>query len=214
MKFIDKFISEYYELLNYKIDWKKRNVLSNLHQRSEGFKIIFSMLEDMKKSNYHILETGTLRNPGNWRDGQSSFLFQEFLNFYSGTLESVDIDPISCNNAKNFLNSDIATITCDDSHNFLKSKRWDHIDLFYLDSYDVAWENCSPSAKHHLEEFKIIESQISNNSIVAIDDNTHYQGIRSGKGRDIYEYLKSKNILPIYDEYIIIYKWNKNENNN
>lgn len=206
--FLNNYNEQYYNLLNIKIGWEKRSCSQNLYQRGDGFQIIFKLLEEQHKEKYSIVETGTLRNVGNWRDGQSSILFQEFLKTSSGSLQSVDINPEACAVSSNYLDPNYCTVTCSDSHKFLKTIDASTVDLFFLDSYDVRWENCDPSAAHHLEEFKIIEQQLKPGTIIAIDDNTFYKGVRSGKGRDIYEYLKSKNILPIYDEYIIIYQWN------
>jgi hypothetical protein len=207
MSFLKEFESKYSQLLDYKINWQKRKCLPNLHQRSEGFRLIFSLLEKLKKDNYQIVETGVLRKLGNWRDGQSSLLFQEFLKYYSGTLKSVDINEDNCAEARKYLDSSIVNVTCSDSVEFLKSVDKTNIDCYFLDSYDVSWQNCEPSAFHHLKEFKTIEPFLKSGTIVAIDDNTFYDGVRSGKGTLIFNYLKEKGILPLYDEYMIIYQW-------
>jgi hypothetical protein len=47
-----------------------------------GFDIIFRLLLNQKQSNFNIIETGTLRIPGNWMDGQSAKLFTEFVDLY------------------------------------------------------------------------------------------------------------------------------------
>jgi len=79
--------------------------------------------------------------------------------------------------------------------------------LFYLDSFDVDFNNDRKSAGHHFTEFKIIESFLKD-CILAIDDNIiNSNGERSGKGRVIYEYLKDQGILPIYDNYTLVYKF-------
>jgi hypothetical protein len=72
---------------------------------------------------------------------------------------------------------------------------------------NVDWNNCQPSAEHHLNEFKSIESKLVSGTIIAIDDNIMLHSKRYGKGRNIFNYLESKNILPIYDKYMIIYIW-------
>jgi hypothetical protein len=68
MSFLKEFESKYSHLLDYKINWQKRKCLPNLHQRSKGFRLIFSLLEKLKKDEYQIVETGVLRKLGNWRD--------------------------------------------------------------------------------------------------------------------------------------------------
>jgi hypothetical protein len=206
-KFIDKFSKEYFNLLNPRMNWERNGLNQNLCQRGRGFNIMFDKLLEKNKLEYNILETGVLRTIGNWKDGQSSFLFQEFCRYHGGTLQSIDIDEETCNLARSFLDSNIVSVTCDNSINFLKTVNHSIIDLFYLDSYDVVWNKHYPSANHHLTEFLTIEDKLAPGTIVAIDDNTYYQENRVGKGTLIYEYLKSKDILPIYDDYQLIYQF-------
>lgn len=207
MKFLKKFDKEFYNLLNGSPSNKKKSMYPNIFQRAEPFRLIFSMLEEKNKTFYNIVETGVLRKLDNWNDGQSSFLFQNFLKCSNGFLKSVDINPETCNNARQILDEKYSNVTCSDSLKFLSSIDVSTIDLFFLDSYDVDFRNDEDSANHHLNEFKIIETNLSKDTIIAIDDNTFYNGIRSGKGRKIFEYLQEKNINPIYDGYIIVYKW-------
>jgi len=207
MSFLKRFDTEFYPHLNGSPSVKKQEAYPNIFQRADAFRLIFSSLELMKKSSYNIVETGTTRKIGNWNDGQSSYLFQEFLKEHSGNLKSVDINSKNCNTARTILDNNICNVYCDDSVNFLSTIDLANVDLFFLDSYDVDWHNCSPSAAHHLAEFKTIENNLKPGTIVAIDDNTYVNGHRTGKGRDIFNYLQSKNILPIYDKYMIIYIW-------
>lgn len=207
MSFLEKFNKDFYPLLNGTPNPKKKKLYPNIFQRANPFKLIFSELENKKKKSYNIVETGTVRKIGNWNDGQSSYLFQEFLKVHLGTLKSVDINDSNCRVARSILDPKICEVICNDSVKFLSSIDLSDIDLFFLDSYDVQWNDCGPSANHHLKEFKAIEQSLKPGTIVAIDDNLIINDKRTGKGRDIYEYLKSKNILPFYDGYIIIYIW-------
>lgn len=206
MSFLPKFNKDFYPLLNGTPSRKKTIAYPNIFQRADPFRLIFSYLEDMKKTSYSIVETGTTRKIGNWNDGQSSYLFQEFLKIHSGMLRSVDISENNCDVARSILNPSLCTVTCSDSVEFLSTINPSDVDLFFLDSYDVDWNNCTPSAEHHLKEFQTIEEKIKPGSIIAIDDNLILNGNRTGKGKLIYEYLKSKNISPVYDGYIIIYR--------
>lgn len=206
-KFLKRFSKEYYHLLNPRMNWQKAGLDKNLCQRGQGFKLIFELLLQKNKLQYNIIETGVLRNIGHWKDGQSSFLFQEFCRYHGGSVNSVDIDKNTCELARSFLDSSIVSVYCDNSLNFLSSVNFLSTDLFYLDSYDVSWKDHTPSAEHHLKEFLTIENKLLPGTIVAIDDNTYYQKKRAGKGTLIYEYLKSKNVLPIYDDYQIIYQF-------
>jgi hypothetical protein len=175
--------------------------------RGEGFNLIFESLLAFKKGPFEIIETGTLRKPDAWKDGQSTFLFSLFVDEFGGSVKSVDLSKDACDVSKNLINSSKVSISCANSLDWLKEQDLTNVDFFYLDSYDVNYSNDEDSAEHHLQEFLIIESKLKKNSIVAIDDNILVDGIRAGKGRKIYEYLASKNIFPIYDNYQIIYKF-------
>lgn len=208
MNFINLFKKNYFNLCNPKTKkWITYNTKNNLFQRGEGFLIVFDLLSKQNKSDYKFIETGVLRKPNNWIDGQSTFLFQEFLKSYNGKIFCVDISEDACTEARNFLDPRVVSVTCDDSLNFLKNLNLSEIDFFHLDSYDVKWKNDEPSADHHLKEFLIIEPHLKPGSIVMIDDNTYVENARRGKGRKIYEYLSSKNIFPLYDNYQIIYQF-------
>jgi predicted O-methyltransferase YrrM len=210
---IDIFKENYYELLGPTAspDKKanKRNLQDGLYQRADGFLAIFSALEQQQKDQYHIVETGTMRNPGNWKDGQSSFLFTEFVRHHGGSVRSVDINPEAVDVANDAVDSEHFHATCNDSVTWLKSlgESLNNVDFFYLDSYDVKWADDHLSAEHHLQEFLAIEPHLKPGAVVAIDDNSRFRDskLRTGKGRRIVEYLESYNKLPVYDHYQIIY---------
>lgn len=207
--FIPAYDIKYAPHLNPVIDCKKRGLIDNVYQRADGFRQIFTLLEEKNKSEYFIVETGTLRQPGDWRAGQSSMLFEEFVKVHSGKVESIDIDINACTSAKSVLDPNFTTVNLGDSVEFLTNGTWDAIDLFYLDSYDVKWRAPLPSAEHHLKEFLAIEKYMKPGVILALDDNSFFfaENTRTGKGMLIYEYLKDKGILPFYDNYQIIYKF-------
>ena len=217
IKWLNDFDFLYYDLLNPKntvvkkgksISPYDRGVIENLWQRGYGFKLIFKLLLENKNSNFNIIETGTLRKINSWSDGQSAFLFTEFVKQFGGNVQSVDIDPNAVVTANKHINHPQFRSNCSDSVSWLESlPHKENIDLFYLDSYDCKWGNDKASAEHHLKEFKTIESYLKN-TVVAIDDNTRLlTGERVGKGRLIYEYLSKKGIKPLYDNYQIIYKF-------
>jgi hypothetical protein len=85
----------------------------------------------------------------------------------------------------------------------------DRVDLFYLDSYDVKWNDDHASADHHLMEFQIIEPHLRPGALVVIDDNSRFlsNNQRTGKGHYIADYLEAKGIKPLYDAYQIIYRF-------
>ena len=203
------FADKYRQLLDIRTSGAQRGLKEGIYQRSKGFQIIFEMMFKNKNQNFNIIETGTIRKPNNWKDGNSGFLFAELTKMHGGLVKSVDINQKAVDTANNFVNSKHYTAYCSDSVEWLKQQTdLDQIDLFYLDSYDVEWSNDEPSATHHLNEFLVIEPFLNSGKILAIDDNSFLiSGKRTGKGRKIFEYLEKKSILPVYDEYQIIYKF-------
>lgn len=203
-----KFETEFYPLLNPVTTKKHKGIEHTLYQRGNGFKLMFELVLNQKQSNFKIIETGTLRNFGNWVDGQSAFIFTEFLKIVGGEFHSVDISEAAVASAKANISYDKSYINCSDSVEWLKEfPQLDTVDLFYLDSWDVVWANPTDSAAHHLKEFLVIEPYLKPGSVVAIDDNTFINGQRTGKGLDVYNYLKNKGKLPLYDDYQIIYQF-------
>lgn len=208
MPWIDKFRKEYLPLLDIRTSGAKRGLIEGMFHRSRGFSLMFDLLLE-NPGPYRIVETGTLRAIDAWKDGQSARLFTEFVDAYGGDVRSVDLDADACATARKLLPSNNFSVTCSDSVIWLESLTdLEQVDLFYLDSWDVKWRDDTPSARHHLREFQIIEPYLRAGSIVAIDDNSRrLTGQRTGKGRMIVEYLDNKNIKPIFDGYQIIYRF-------
>jgi len=155
---IDNYNLLYKEKLSLKINGPKRGLKVNPYDRSKGFSIIFEELFKIKEKEFQIIETGTVRDPGNWRDGNSGFLFSELVKQHDGFVRSVDISQQAVNIANQFIDNRYYKSVCSDSVDWLKSLRdLENVDLFYLDSYDVDWQNDKPSANHHLQEFLAIE---------------------------------------------------------
>ena len=207
---LDHYRRLYYPLLNIQFDGVQGVLADGFYNRAVGFDIIFRLLLNRKRSDFSIVETGTLRTPGNWMDGQSARLFTEFVDLYGGQIRSVDIDNVACEAARNTIVSDKFSVANSDSVAWLRQQTdLDQVDLFYLDSYDVDWNNDTASAEHHLKEFMIIESHIRPGVVVVLDDNSRWvnNNRRTGKGRRVVEYLEGQGHLPIYDEYQIIFQF-------
>ena len=210
MTWLKHYRDTYYDLLNPQVSGAKRGLTEGLYQRAEGFNLVFAHLESLDQTEYHIVETGTLRNPGNWKDGQSARLFTEFVDYHTGSVRSVDIDPAAVDSARAAIASDRFKSTCEDSVLYLSTQiDLDRVDLFYLDSYDVKWNDDHLSADHHLREFLTIEPHLKSGALVVIDDNSRFlnSNQRTGKGHYIADYLETKEIRPIYDSYQIIYRF-------
>ena len=210
MTWLKHYRDNYYDVLNPQVSGAKRGLIEGLYQRADGFNLVFAHLESLEQTEYHIIETGTLRNPGNWKDGQSAKLFTEFVDYHSGSVRSVDIDPAAVDSARAAITSTRFTSTCLDSVQYLSTQPdLNRVDLFYLDSYDVKWNDDHLSAEHHLREFQAIESYLKPGALVVIDDNSRFlnSNQRTGKGHYIADYLESKGIQPLYDAYQIIYRF-------
>ena len=207
--FLPKYDAEYAPHLSPTIDSRKRGLVNNLYQRAQGFRRIFDLLEQKSQQSYHIVETGTLRKPGDWKAGQSSMLFEQFVKFHEGCVTSVDIDVRACEAARSALDANFTTVNLGDSVEFLYNNDWSSVDLFYLDSYDVKWASPLPSAEHHLKEFHAIEKYMKPGVVLAIDDNSFLLegNQRTGKGMLVYQHLLDQGIVPLYDDYQIIYKF-------
>jgi hypothetical protein len=210
MTWLKHYRDNYYDLLNPLVSGAKRGLTEGLYQRAYGFNLVFAYLESLNQSEYHIIETGTLRNPGNWKDGQSARLFTEFVDHHGGSVRSVDIDPMAVTSARDYIKSQQFESTCMDSVLYLATQLdLDRVDLFYLDSYDVKWADDHLSAEHHLQEFQVIEPNLKPGAMVVIDDNSRFldSNRRTGKGHYIADYLSAKGHEPLYDAYQIIYRF-------
>jgi hypothetical protein len=207
---LDHYRRIYYPLLNIRFEGTQGVLAEGMYNRAVGFDIIFRLLLNQKSSNFNIIETGTLRTPGNWMDGQSARLFTEFVDLYGGSMRSVDIDSQACEAARSTLVSANFSVAHSDSVAWLGTLTdLDQVDLFYLDSYDVDWNDDTASADHHLKEFQTIEPYIRSGTVVAIDDNSRWvnNNRRTGKGRRVVEYLYDQGHLPVLDEYQIIFQF-------
>jgi hypothetical protein len=207
---LDHYRRIYYPLLNIQFEGVHGVLADGFYNRAVGFDIIFRLLLNQKQSNFNIVETGTLRTPGNWMDGQSARLFTEFVDLYGGQMRSVDIDSAACKTARDSIVSNKFSVAHSDSVAWLQQQTdLDQVDLFYLDSYDVDWNDDAASAEHHLNEFLTIEPFVRPGSVLVIDDNSRWVNNhqRTGKGRRVVEYLETQGHFPIYDEYQIIFQF-------
>jgi hypothetical protein len=113
-----------------------------------------------------IIETGSSA----WGTN-STMLFDSYCNSFGGECRSVDIrleplltlQPLATSHTK---------LYCDDSVSFLNklSLEGDRIDLLYLDSWDVNWDDPMPSAIHGLNEYLAATKNLKTGSLVLIDD--------------------------------------------
>ena len=144
----------------------------------------------------NILETGSLRIPGNWEgDGQSTVVWGWIAARTGGKLTSVDISQDSIRTASsavpeaNFINSDSITALRGLAGVGL-------FDLVYLDSYDVTGKYDSPL--HHMGELAAIYDKLKSGCLVAVDDCD----FKHGKDRYIRMFMSDIGAKQICSGYI------------
>lgn len=146
-------------------------VAPRLALREIGFRKIFEYL-DTVPSDIVIVETGCARQADNWAgDGQSTVLFDQYVQHRSAGshVYSVDLDPAAVAYCQSQV-SGSTTVTVADSVTYLDQLQAPHINLLYLDSFDVDWTNWYPSSAHHLKELAAIRDQIDPTTMVVVDD--------------------------------------------
>ncbi|MBV8209846.1 MAG: hypothetical protein JO133_07260 [Burkholderiaceae bacterium] len=125
-----------------------------------------------------IVETGCTRQAGNWAgDGGSTLLFDRYVQSHPGSVVlTVDIDEAATSLCRALVSSHVQVHT-GDSVRFLRNladsppNGFDGVDLLYLDSYDVNFEDAFPSAFHHLKELVAASPLIRSRTLIMVDDS-------------------------------------------
>jgi predicted O-methyltransferase YrrM len=139
-----------------------------------------------------IVETGTVRQADDWSEGRSTYVFGKFLAMESPASKLITIDI----NPKNMDVSKLVTAEFSkhieyivgDSVTVLNGLS-EHIDLLYLDSFDVPEGDATECQAHNLNEFKAAEPNLSGHAVVLLDDNNFDNG---GKPKLTKQYLASR----------------------
>lgn len=192
MSFLPEFIQNYYQILD---------------KRFHTFYQIFEYLESLNKTDYLIIETGSVRDNKNYHgDGCSTLLFDKYVNYRNGCVRSVDTN----SNAVELVQQYASTKTLvhhGDSvpylHSLAFSNDINHIDLLYLDSFDLNWDNTHPSAFHHFKEMMAIMPKITKGTLIVVDDNEN----NKGKGEYILNYMNHIGKQPLFNRYQIGWIW-------
>jgi hypothetical protein len=202
--------------------WFDRIAGPQLSHRTEGFRKVFEYLDRFDRP-VVIVETGCVRLQDNWAgDGQSTILFDRYAEFQPGSaVFSVDRDPEAVALCRSLVGERVQ-IHAGDSLPYLKSLAdrppggLEFLDLLYLDSFDVDFDNPLPSAIHHLKELLAIAPLVSFETLVVVDDSpccfigipdgdNPVQPIRppriEGKGRLIAEYADQIGAENLFAEY-------------
>ena len=190
---------------------------SPVRDRATSLSLVFELLDQKKVKDFFIVETGCMRaDHGQLAlgdDGASTYIFDDFINYYDGEVASVDINPDNVAHAQKMV-SERTTVYCSDSVEFLwniPEKR--KIDLLYLDSYDFEPDNPIPSQKHHLKELTAVMKNLRKGSIIMVDDNANTPEFewftkiaQGGKAGFVKEFMKDIGAELLLDEYQIIWR--------
>lgn len=173
----------------------------NLSHRAETFTLMFSYLDNLNKDKYLIVETGTTRTIDDFLDGNSTLMFDQYCQINNGITYTIDLDPEACKVARESTSNN--TIVClNDSVKFLhEMSNPEQIDLLYLDSFDLDWNNPHPSAMHHIKELTTIYAKLKPGCLIVIDDNANGKG----KGQYVSEFLEQVGAKLYFDEYQVGY---------
>ncbi len=213
MKYVQRFDKEFQNKL-----LTPSHHLNPRRDRYSSFRIIFELLEKKKDKNFLIVETGCMRaDHGQLAfgdDGASTFIFDDFINFYGGEVLSVDINQNNVNHAKSMVSTK-TIVECMDSVEFLwnlPSSR--KIDFLYLDSYDFDPENPIPSQLHHVKELCAVMKNLKKGTIIVVDDHLNtpeFASYRStlakgGKAGFIENFMTNIKAEVLYDGYQIVWR--------
>lgn len=170
------------------LDCYDRDFAPKLGPRAATFRAVFAELIALKRP-VTIVETGCVREIGNWFDGQSTLLFDKFTEHVGGHVCAVDLNPESVRVAQAAVGAQ-TTVHYGDSVLFLS--RFDRpIDFLYLDSLD--WDDRDPqtSAMHHFCELCAANRHLSRGAIVMTDDTAiKWPPLAYGKGMLVATYMQ------------------------
>lgn len=152
--------------------------------------------EALSRNVTSIVETGCTRKENNWDgDGQSTLIWTNYVKCRGvGKFSTVDISDTATNLAMQLCPT--AEVFCMDSIKFLQSREY-HIDLLYLDSYDLDAGAPHDAALHCFMELCAAMPRLHKNSIVFVDDSpAKAPGGITGKGMYVYQYFKQLGVNP------------------
>jgi len=168
-----------------------------LGKRLEAFQMIGELLPDAPR----IVETGTVRQIGNWLgDGQSTIVWNHYAAQTDGVVVTIDIDPVGAHLVDTLGLSHTTPVTAD-SVDTLRSMSG-AVSFLYLDAYDIDFSKPEPAQKHHLQEICAAWHLLRKGSLVAVDDNMDH----AGKGMLVAEFLQSHNAVELLQSYVRIWR--------
>ena len=194
-------------------------VRGRLGHRVTGFDFIFNHLNTLEQP--FIVETGCARQLDNYEgDGQSSLLFDKYIQEHGGFFWTVDLAEESVNYSKSKMTSENSVVTLGDSItklrelNTLLTEENKKIDFLYLDSFDAPKNKpdvVRQSALHHLYELLTIAPSLKTGALIGVDDNWieyhENQNILAGKGVYIFDYMNKSGRTLRQDGYQLFWIW-------
>lgn len=192
-----------------------QEMLLKTNKRGPSFAMMLDHLDQIQ--NPLIVETGCARLEDNFDgDGMSTLIFNEYVKEFGGEFHSVDIEQANvdfvqqrCGNTHSH---------CSDSVKFLYEFNQQlrnenrHIDLLYLDSFDLDIENPHPSSLHHIFELTAITASLKKGTMVVVDDNIWCTNEKTneskivGKGEYVDQYFKMLGMEKLYNGYQWVWK--------
>jgi hypothetical protein len=190
--FFDRFYNEFYP---------------NLGPRKNSFEKAFKYLEQKNQSKYLIVETGTTRADNLEGEGNSTILFDFYINSAkTGTLYSIDNYPEACEYARS-VTSFKTNIVLNDSVAFLANfPNIEDIDLLYLDSFDINPLVFHEPQLHALKELTAVYAKLKPGCLIVIDDNIIEEDNiihNIGKGRYVMDFFNHASAEVLFNEYQI-----------
>ncbi len=166
---------------------------ARLGKRHEAFSYLFGDLP----RNCLIVETGSIRELGNWEgDGQSTIVWDAIAADRNGAVITIDIDPISALLVAELGLGHTTAVTSDSL--LILPTITSQVDLLYLDSFDVDFDRPQPAADHHLKELDAAAHCLRSGSVVAVDDNKE----TGGKGSEVAAHFARLNVPEIITGYV------------
>lgn len=150
-----------------------KSIIEGTNNKYNFYKYIIPYLVQKNKPIF-LLETGTMHS--NYQGAFTYIMADLIKNYTGGKIYTIDISEEHMNLCKKFTEkfSDVIEYVLSDSLLYLNNlllKDVQKFDLIYLDSYDLYVPDPIPSEKHHFKELLSIYTKLSNDCIVAIDDN-------------------------------------------
>lgn len=176
-KHVHPILTEYYDFM---IKSNDSNYYQTLNGRIDNFSKLMYLL-DLRNKPINILETGSSRISEKWGalyDGGFTLLFSNYLKKrkFGGKLTTINNNKEHLEECKKLTknNKSVINYVYGNSIDILKlmsDEKIKNMDLFYLDSMDLDFNNPERSAEHHLKELKHIINRLRDDAIIVIDDN-------------------------------------------